>query len=1062
MTSSLIDRLAGIAEGLAVKAAVRVATTANIALTGEQTIDTVALVEGDRVLVKNQTTGSENGIYGVSTGNWARTDDFDGARDVIKGTRVFVTSGLVNKNLEFAVSTADPIVIGTTAITFDDLYALLVAGGSWGPFTDVASAATCDIGSVGTIFVNVTGTTTITSLGTATNRCRFVKFAGALTLTHNGTTLVLPGAENITTAAGDLAIFVSDSSSNWRCVTYAKASGAATVEGKNGGETDVASAATCDIGVAASERVRVTGTTTISSFGTAANKKRIVRFAGSLTLTYNATSMILPGAENIKTAAGDIAIVTSDASANWRVLSYQKASGAVTVEGKNDGETDVASATTCDIGAAVTERVQITGTATITSLGTAANKKRTIRFAGAATLTYNATTLILPTAANITATAGDVATAFSDGSGNWRITAYQRASGAALSGLSVTGLPASGGAMSYFATAGSGALTPSTTLFHDTAGRLVSPSASTTAIRPTKTAQNPLSNIYSGPNQTDSAIAVSNQWTKNTAGTPFVYNQISSIVYPTGDVWGVGLWGVGISSYVAGTTTYAWGAAGIGNVRGSLNGMARGAEFGALAGNDVSDPTGNYTNLYAMSLHAEGSLAGMYPTGILAMACTVDGAQPQQGIVLQDSAINPIKAGGSILATEFTAFATGSAHLSCGYGINLLNCTFSSYAFVYGTSGTPLFSVNAAGLVTAATGSSGGYAIGGAQVLTIASSLTQIKDPDGATRIFLGPAAAPTNYFDQTTHVARSRDGATVFSTLSAAGLVLATALGAASGGTGLATYAVGDMLYASAATTFSKLAAVAVGSVLVSGGLTTAPAWSASPSLTTSLTVPLLIGGSSTSQMLTLKTTTGVGATDSLAIVGGNNGATAFGTFNATKLDLPQTTDSTTTTSGALTIAGGLGVAKRLTVGGLTQISMANAAPGLQLTSTTGTNGVLMSYTNTAGTAYLGIDGSAGGLFTGISAYSMVFGTTGGIDIGFATNNTKRLTISANGNIVPGNAAALATNATDGFLYMQTCAGTPTGVPTAYTGRVAFVYDSTNNIIYIYNGAWKKTAALT
>lgn len=64
-------------------------------------------------------------------------------------------------------------------------------------------------------------------------------------------------------------------------------------------------------------------------------------------------------------------------------------------------------------------------------------------------------------------------------------------------------------------------------------------------------------------------------------------------------------------------------------------------------------------------------------------------------------------------------------------------------------------------------------------------------------------------------------------------------------------------------------------------------------------------------------------------------------------------------------------------------------------------------------------------------------------------------------GNVVFGK-AALATNATDGFVYMLSCAGPPTGTPTAFTGRVPWVYDSTNNKIYVYNSGWKSTAALT
>lgn len=57
--------------------------------------------------------------------------------------------------------------------------------------------------------------------------------------------------------------------------------------------------------------------------------------------------------------------------------------------------------------------------------------------------------------------------------------------------------------------------------------------------------------------------------------------------------------------------------------------------------------------------------------------------------------------------------------------------------------------------------------------------------------------------------------------------------------------------------------------------------------------------------------------------------------------------------------------------------------------------------------------------------------------------------------SLIAGGTAAVATNATDGFLYIPTCAGTPTGVPTAFTGKVAMVFDTTNNKLYIYDGGW-------
>lgn len=102
--------------GLAIKEACRVATTANITLNGQQTIDGIAVVEGDRVLVKNQTDTTQNGIYDVSTGNWARSADFNETGEVVQGTQVLVTAGTVNATKTFFVTTANPITIDVTGI----------------------------------------------------------------------------------------------------------------------------------------------------------------------------------------------------------------------------------------------------------------------------------------------------------------------------------------------------------------------------------------------------------------------------------------------------------------------------------------------------------------------------------------------------------------------------------------------------------------------------------------------------------------------------------------------------------------------------------------------------------------------------------------------------------------------------------------------------------------------------------------------------------------------------------------------------------------------------------
>lgn len=118
MTSIAIDRVDGLSSAAAIKGPCRVATTANIALYGEQTIDAVAVVAGDRVLVKNQTTGSENGIYVADTGQWRRSKDFSRTNDVVKGTEVAVTDGTVSGGFVYALLTNNPINVGVTSLSF--------------------------------------------------------------------------------------------------------------------------------------------------------------------------------------------------------------------------------------------------------------------------------------------------------------------------------------------------------------------------------------------------------------------------------------------------------------------------------------------------------------------------------------------------------------------------------------------------------------------------------------------------------------------------------------------------------------------------------------------------------------------------------------------------------------------------------------------------------------------------------------------------------------------------------------------------------------------------------
>ena len=91
-------------------------------------------------------------------------------------------------------------------------------------FLDVASASTVDIGAEASRALRITGTTTITALGTATaGTWRWLRFAAALTFTHHATSLILPGGASISTVAGDRALMWSLGAGNWICLCYQSA-----------------------------------------------------------------------------------------------------------------------------------------------------------------------------------------------------------------------------------------------------------------------------------------------------------------------------------------------------------------------------------------------------------------------------------------------------------------------------------------------------------------------------------------------------------------------------------------------------------------------------------------------------------------------------------------------------------------------------------------------------------------------------------------------------------------------------------------------------------------------
>lgn len=120
------------AAGYTVISEVRAATTANITLSGAQTIDGVSIVAGNRVLVKNQSSTAANGVYVAAAGSWTRATDYDQTAEVLNGSYVRVMDGLTQAGA-WVLVTADPITVGTTAqvwYRFDvDMLAILSRSG---------------------------------------------------------------------------------------------------------------------------------------------------------------------------------------------------------------------------------------------------------------------------------------------------------------------------------------------------------------------------------------------------------------------------------------------------------------------------------------------------------------------------------------------------------------------------------------------------------------------------------------------------------------------------------------------------------------------------------------------------------------------------------------------------------------------------------------------------------------------------------------------------------------------------------------------------------------------
>lgn len=204
-TSSLQAQIDALVTGLSWKQAVRVATTAAGTLSSDffngQTIDGVVIATGDRILIKDQASATENGIYTVNNvGAPTRSLDMNSGSEFPEAT-VAIQEGTVNADTQYVCSTNAPVVVGVTNITF-----VLIGGTTYVGTTNRITVT----GNIIDIAATYIGQSSITTLGTIT------------TGVWSGTTLaVAKGGTGLTTLGGTNKLLYTTTTDNISAITTA-------------------------------------------------------------------------------------------------------------------------------------------------------------------------------------------------------------------------------------------------------------------------------------------------------------------------------------------------------------------------------------------------------------------------------------------------------------------------------------------------------------------------------------------------------------------------------------------------------------------------------------------------------------------------------------------------------------------------------------------------------------------------------------------------------------------------------------------------------------------------
>ncbi len=305
------------------------------------------------------------------------------------------------------------------------------------------------------------------------------------------------------------------------------------------------------------------------------------------------------------------------------------------------------------------------------------------------------------------------------------------------------------------------------------------------------------------------------------------------------------------------------------------------------------------------------------------------------------------------------------------------------------------------------------------------------------------------------------------FTTLSATGVITSTLATGTAPFTVASTTNVANLNASSlSGATFASPGAIG-GGTPSTGAFTTLSATGVITSTLATGTAPFTVA--STTVVANLNASSLSGATFAApGAIGSTTASTAlFTTLGASGVaSFTNTTEASAIGTASVVLSGGLTSAKKILATGNIATSGTMIAGALAVAS--GTAGFYLKQgTNTAqeyGIRFVHA-GSDADYFQvgydvntalGTEANTLAFYSTQLSGYAFAVGRNGKC--SSASSFIVGTNAAIATNATDGFLYLPSCAGAPSGTPTAITGKIPTVYDSTNNFLYVYNGGWKKS----